>query len=254
MLKKGARLHYDTCSFFFLLFLFFHVSFMICLTGLPFFFFLLSFLWIFYLLCFFMCHGVEVYIYMCVFVCAFVLCGEWGFADGMRRRSKKSGRENAMVRGNRAERHRSTAVLFFVAFFSFSGVVEVSHYYPMDVSVVLAADVLSSSDTRHALILVGQRSVAGGSGNQERAVCIVSDAIPCTDMDVIMEQVECLEQVLPCGIAFLGVFLPGDGVKDLAALRHSLRSHLQVSFFLLRNTITREGCSVDFCNPEECCR
>ncbi|EKF35679.1 hypothetical protein MOQ_002323 [Trypanosoma cruzi marinkellei] len=99
----------------------------------------------------------------------------------------------------------------------------------MDFSVVLAADVLLSSDTRNALILVGQRSVAGGSGNQEQTVCIVSDAIPCAELDVIMEQVECLEQVLPCGIAFLGVFLPGDGVKDLAGLRHSLSSHLQVS-------------------------
>ncbi|RNF26211.1 putative protein kinase-like protein [Trypanosoma conorhini] len=104
------------------------------------------------------------------------------------------------------------------------------HSCPMDGSVVLAAESSPSTDARDILILVGQRSVAGGGGGRrEQTRCIVFDAIPCADMEVIMEQVECLEQVLPCGICVLGVSLPGDGAREIVGLRRFLKDHAQVS-------------------------
>ncbi|RNF10166.1 putative protein kinase-like protein [Trypanosoma rangeli] len=99
----------------------------------------------------------------------------------------------------------------------------------MDISVVLAADVLPSSDMRNTLILVGQRSVAGSGERREQTRCIVFDVIPCADIDVVVEQVECLEQVLPCGIGVLGVLLSGDGAKELVGLRRSIKNHAHVS-------------------------
>lgn len=92
---------------------------------------------------------------------------------------------------------------------------------------VLLSETLIPSDVCNVFILLGQRSVAGTDSTHERTVCVVCDAIPCEDLAVIAEQAECMEQVLPCGIVFLGIFLFGDGIKEFSDLRRSFKNHLQ---------------------------
>ncbi|KAH9599473.1 hypothetical protein LSM04_002929 [Trypanosoma melophagium] len=93
------------------------------------------------------------------------------------------------------------------------------------VSVVLSSDLLPPPGVSDAHILVGQQSVSKGDDGDKQVVCIIFDSISCVDIDVIAEQVECLEQVLPCGIVFLGLLLSNNGVRKLTFIRSSLKDH-----------------------------
>ncbi|KEG09299.1 putative protein kinase-like protein [Trypanosoma grayi] len=93
----------------------------------------------------------------------------------------------------------------------------------MDASVVLSSDTLSPCCASDVSILVGQRSFTENGEGRECSVLIVFDSISCADADLIAEQVECLEQVLPCGITFLGLLVSGESAEKVAACRRSLK-------------------------------
>ncbi|KAG8344777.1 putative protein kinase-like protein [Trypanosoma vivax] len=77
-------------------------------------------------------------------------------------------------------------------------------------SVVLSSSLLSSCSPDNAFLLVGQHSVTGSTETRRRSLIIVFDAIACPELDVVEEQGDCLEQILPFGLTLLGVLLPSN--------------------------------------------
>ncbi|RHW73488.1 hypothetical protein DPX39_030009500 [Trypanosoma brucei equiperdum] len=99
----------------------------------------------------------------------------------------------------------------------------------MNVSVVLPPSALPTGESFNPSILVGQRSVCRNGSSNAHAVCTVFDAIPCLDLEVISEQVDCLEQILPCGVLFLGVMLSDTCGYSTIQLRSLLKENPRVN-------------------------
>ncbi|ORC85675.1 putative protein kinase-like protein [Trypanosoma theileri] len=114
------------------------------------------------------------------------------------------------------------------------------------VSVVLSSDLLPPHGVSDTHILMGQYSTSKGDDGSKQRVYTVFDSISCVDVDVIAEQVECLEQILPCGIVFLGLLLSNNDVKKLANMRSSLKDHSRGSslFAVIYNGETSTRCEL----------
>ncbi|KPA73517.1 hypothetical protein ABB37_09830 [Leptomonas pyrrhocoris] len=81
-------------------------------------------------------------------------------------------------------------------------------------------------------ILVGQRSLVSFSVSVDAepdAAYVVAECVPCEDANVVEEQMECLERVLPFGIEVLGVSGSASEVADLVAQLHDVASKELVS-------------------------
>nr|CCD16056.1 unnamed protein product [Trypanosoma congolense IL3000] len=103
----------------------------------------------------------------------------------------------------------------------------------MQVSVLASSGVLSSCGRHGTSILVGQRSSYGSSENLERTVHTVLETVPCEELEVISEQMDCLEQILPCGIELLGLVQEGDEVQQTSKLRSFLTDRLKDNLIVL---------------------